>query len=151
MLVEEILTKIGGNYNQLVRLYRSLPVTSLEVEALPNGWTIKDLLGHIAAWEWYCAESLNQARQSGGLPSTSVDFNDMNRNIYEERKEWRWEEVEYDFRAAHEAVIAAIRQFPTDRLEHEAVQHRITVDTWQHYADHLSELEAWHRRQTRNR
>jgi hypothetical protein len=151
MTAETIIKKIDKNYASFIRLYRSLPVTTLELEALPNGWTVKDLLGHIAAWEWHCAESLNQARQSGGLPSVSIDFNELNRKIYEERKDWPWADIEVDFRAAHEAVIAAIRQFPTNRLDQEAVQHRITVDTWQHYADHVDELQAWHRRQTRKR
>jgi hypothetical protein len=93
MTAETIIKKIDKNYASFIRLYRSLPVTTLELEALPNGWTVKDLLGHIAAWEWHCAESLNQARQSGGLPSVSIDFNELNRKIYEERKDWPWADI----------------------------------------------------------
>jgi hypothetical protein len=145
---EALISKIEDSYAGIVRLYRSVPVTRVLEHSLPNGWSVKDILAHIAAWEWRCAHLLEASHHTDGPLQANPDVAALNQEIYEERKEWSWEEVEYDFRAAHQALLEAIRQLPLGRLENKAVWEAIAGETWEHYAEHLRDLQHWHRRVT---
>jgi hypothetical protein len=147
---EAIIEKIESSYGAIVRLYRSVPVTALIESTLPNGWSVKDTLAHMAAWEWRCASLLNESHQTNALLKAIPDVDALNRESYQERQEWSWEEVETDFRQAHEALVAAIRALPNDRLEDAPVQQAIAENTWKHYAEHLPDLEKWHKQVARS-
>jgi hypothetical protein len=143
--LEATLEKIERSYSQLVRLYRSVPVMALVEPALANGWSVKDTLGHIAAWEWRCASLLNESYQTD-LPLQALPaIEALNQESYQERQEWSWTEVEEDFRQAHAALLSAIQELPPQRLNTAIVQQTIAVDTWEHYAKHLPDLERWHK------
>jgi hypothetical protein len=121
-------------------------VTAVLEENLPNGWSVKDVLAHIAAWEWRCASLLDASHNTKALLKAQPDVDALNREIYEARKEWGWEEVEYDFRAAHQTLLEAIRQLPPPQLADEFVQRTIADETWEHYDEHLGDLRRWRQR-----
>ncbi len=144
-----IIDQIERGYAQLVRLYRSVPIKELSEPILANGWSVKDTLAHIAAWEWRCASLLSESHRTD-LPLKAIpDVDALNREFYQERQEWGWAEVEDDFRQAHQALIKAIRELPVERLTSAIVQQTIAEETWQHYAEHVSDLERWHKQVTR--
>ena len=148
---EAIIEKIEQSYTQILRLYRSVPVTALIEPALSNGWSVKDTLSHIASWEWRCASLLDEAHQTDGPLKAVPAVDALNRETYQERQEWSWEEVEADFRQAHETMLSAIHELPPERLNSPVVQKTIAEETWEHYAEHLPDLERWHRRVASNR
>jgi hypothetical protein len=148
---EAIIQKIESSYADIVRLYRSVPVTEIVKSSLPNDWSVKDTLAHLAAWEWRCAQLLEAAHRSDGPLQAEPDVDALNREIFEEHQEWSWEEVEYDFRAAHQTLLEAVRRLPPARLSSKFVQEMIAGETWEHYAEHLADLQRWHQRVTRNR
>ena len=147
--VKEVLEKIEVGYNEIIRLYWSVPVTAVLESSLPNGWSVKDVLAHIAAWEWRCASLLEASHDTKALLKAQPDVDALNREFYEERKEWGCEEVEYDFRAAHQTLLDAIRQLPPQQLADEFVQRTIADETWEHYDEHLEDLRQWHQRLNR--
>jgi len=149
--IEAIIDRIESSYAGLVRLYRSVPVTKVEEAALPNGWSVKDTLAHIAAWEWRCVSLLDASHHTDAPFEAQPDVDAMNHQFYEERKEWGWEEVENDFREAHQALHEAIRRLPAQRLKDSFIQESIAGETWEHYAEHLPELQEWHKRVASNR
>jgi hypothetical protein len=113
---EAIIEKIEISYGAIAPDC-SAPVTALIESTLSNGWSVKDTLAHMAAWEWRCASLLNESHQTDALIKAIPDVDALNRESYQERQEWSWEEVETDFRQAHEALLAAIQALPPDRLE----------------------------------
>ncbi|MFN8459170.1 MAG: ClbS/DfsB family four-helix bundle protein [Anaerolineae bacterium] len=143
---EAIIEKIESSYARLVRLYRSVPVTKLIEPALLNGWSVKDTLAHIAAWEWRCASLLNESHHTDLPLKAMPDVDALNRESYQERQGWSWEEVETDFRQAHQTLLEAIRNLPAGRVQDKIIQQSIAEETWEHYEEHLPELEQWHRR-----
>jgi len=145
-ILEATIEKIEKSYAQILRLYRSVPVTALIEPILANGWSVKDTLAHIAAWEWRCASLLNAAHQTNVPLKAMPDVDALNREFYQERQEWSWAEVGEDFRQAHQALLAAIKELPPERLNDAIVQQAIAEETWEHYAEHLPDLERWHRR-----
>lgn len=142
---EALIEKIEQGYSQMVRLYRSMPVTALLEPTSTGGWSVKDILSHIAAWEWRCALLLNESHQSDIPLKAMPDVEALNQEFFVERREWSWAEVENDFRQAHQAVSAAIRDMPPTRLHSKIVQQSIAEETWEHYTEHLPDLERWHK------
>lgn len=143
--LEATIEKIEKSYAQILRLYRSVPVTALLEPTLANGWSVKDTLAHIAAWEWRCASLLNAAHQTDVPLKAMPDIDALNREFYQERQEWSWAEVGDDFRQAHQALLAAIKELPPERLNDAIVQQAIAEETWEHYAEHVPHLERWHK------
>ncbi len=148
---DTIIQKIELSYNKIVRLYRSVPVTALLEPFFMNGWSVKDVLTHIASWEWRCEGLLHQSHDSNVPLQAHPDIDALNEESYQEHKEWGWEEVDHDFREAHIALIAAIQALPAKRFSDPAMQQAIAVETWEHYEEHLPQLEDWHQQVTNSR
>ena len=141
----EILTqKIENSHTRITRLYQDIPAAELEATIFSNGWSVKDTLAHVASWEWRCASLLEQLPDIDGPFKAKPDVEALNREFYQEYQDWSWVEVEAYFRQAHRALLEAIRQLPPERLENPLIQKVIARDTWEHYADHLPDLEDWH-------
>lgn len=141
---EGIVEKIEESYTDLVRLYRIAPVSWLVDPVLPNGWSVKDIVAHLAAWEWRCAALLEQADVSNAPLQAEPDVDALNQETFEERRLWGWEEVDDDARAAHRALLKAIKKMPTERLKDPVVYNAIAAETWEHYVEHLPAVQIWH-------
>jgi len=151
MDTEVMIGRIEEEYNKIVRLYKNAPVEAITDSCLSNGWSVKDLIAHLAAWEWRCASLLEVSHNTDAPLHAMPDVDALNREIYQERIGWSWQEVEYDFQAAHVALISAIGRLPAARLNDEFVQQTIAEETWNHYRHHLPELQRWHRQLVHSR
>ncbi|RME82332.1 MAG: ClbS/DfsB family four-helix bundle protein [Caldilineae bacterium] len=140
---EELLEKIETARREFDRLYQALPVHALEGPDLANGWSVKDLLGHIAAWEEYLIARLT-GREKGPITDAEVDA--RNEATYRERKDWEWEEVETNARETFAELLAFLRTLPPERLDDPGVGQLIAVNTYEHYAEHRPMLARWARR-----
>lgn len=140
---EALIAAIESKYADLVRLYQHIPPAKLSEPSLSNAWSVKDLVAHIAAWEWRCAALLAAAHDTDAplLAQPAVDA--LNREIYLERVNWAWAEVKYDAAQAHQSLLTVIDQFPAERLNREIVIATISQETLEHYSEHLAELQRW--------
>ena len=145
---EAIVIKVEQSYHQILRLYQSMPVAELLTPAFVNGWSVKDVLGHIAAWEWRCVGLLNQSHDTNMPLQAAPDVDALNEEIYQERKGWSWDDVAIDAHKAHQALLATIYTLPQARLADPILQKAIAEETWEHYEEHLSALEYWHKQVT---
>ena len=141
--VEAIIKKIKSSYTEIQALYQDVPVAALVEPTLPNGWSVKDTLGHLAAWIWRFATLIEAARDTSNPLDVRPDVADLNWSFYEERRNWHWVIIEADFRHAHGALLGVIRKLPPKRLADAVVQEAIARETWEHHAEHLPELERW--------
>ncbi len=141
---EAFIASIEQKYAELSRIYRNVPPARLSDPDLTNGWSVKDVVAHIAAWEWRCASLLEASRDTDAplLAEPAVDA--LNTEIYQERVNWSWVEVKFDAERAHQSLLAAIREFPPERLGHEVVYRTIVQETLEHYSEHLLDLRRWH-------
>lgn len=146
--VETIIDRIQSIYIKIMHLYQDVTIGDLLAPTLPNGWSVKDTLAHFAAWDTRCAALLSEGRDSNAPLKASPDVEALNDEFYKERRGWSWEEVETEFRTSHKDLLEAVRALPPERLKDTFVQDSIAEETWQHYEEHLSDLEAWHARLT---
>jgi len=145
---ESLIEKIETSYAKFTGLYRSVPINKIIEPSLANGWSVKDVVAHLAVWEWRCASLLGESHNTNLPLQAEPDVEALNKEAYQERKEWNWEEVEYNAHATHLSLIEAIRQMPPERLNDEVVYQAIAVETWEHYTEHIPDLERWHKQVT---
>lgn len=141
---EAVIERIEKDYNQILRLYRSVPVNELIQPAFANGWSVKDLLAHIAAWEWRCVGLLERSHDTNLPLQAMPDVDALNEEIWQEREEWSWTDVDNDFQEAHRALLRSIQALPSQRLNDPIVREAIATETWEHYQEHLPGLEMWY-------
>lgn len=143
---EKIISQIEGSYEHILGLCRDAAEEALVEPVLPNGWSVKDTIAHLAAWDWRCAELLSVSHDTDAPLKAAPAVNALNDEIYHERHDWSWEEVEGDFRGAKRALIKAIKKLPPERLADAIVQKTIIAETCEHHREHLPALEQWHSR-----
>jgi hypothetical protein len=69
-------------------------------------WTLKDVLGHIADWEWFGVEGLGRmVREQECEIEAVVDIDAWNRVHVQARRDQPWAAVRADVDAAREALL----------------------------------------------
>ncbi len=86
-----------------------VPAGQREARRLCGEWTLKDLLGHIADWEWFGAEGLRQMA-AGQPPQVEPipDIDAWNQAHARARRGQGWQQVWEDLHAARRALTDAL-------------------------------------------
>ncbi len=79
-------------------------------------WSVKDIIAHLASYEWVLADVLSACARGGPTPNLDV-HNSMDGDAYNalevgKRKEKTTAEVVQDYNAGYEAVMDALKQVP---------------------------------------
>jgi hypothetical protein len=118
-------------------------VASVDPEATrPDGWSLKDVTAHIAAWQRYSSERLaaiGRGEPDPGPPATEDDFNAGAREASLRRS---WAEVRDEAEWAHEAFVATIAAVPQDALARDNGLGAVVaaVNGVEHYDEHLPDV-----------
>ena len=140
-------------WETLGSLVDSFSDEEMEQPGVVDGWTAKDLLGHIAFWANKAASDLASVAagkpedvETPGSEKTVDEWNERERrardgkSLTDIREEWL-----QSFQTAMEALAA----FPAERLNENVkgltVLARFAADTYEHYREHVEHLSAWRR------
>lgn len=135
----ELLEQITAARADFTALFEDWPAAAFEKPLLNNGWTAKDLLGHIAAWERWLIEWLN------GRESDIQSWDDIHRRneiTYRTRKDWLPAQVQADFAATFAELAAQVQALSPAQLADEKIRENIADSTFKHYAGHKADCEA---------
>ena len=104
----------------------------------PDGWSLKDVITHIAAWQRYSSgrlASLGCGEQDPGPPETDA-FNEQAR---EDALRHSWPDVRADAESVHDAFVATIESLSQEALTKDdgLAAFVITVNGVEHYEEHL--------------
>ncbi len=145
-------------------LVARLPDSILTVGVLPNGWSVKDLTAHIAAYEKWTAAQITAA--SAGRQATDLELYGMeqlppeaatwtldqqNAAIYEHYRETPLAEVMSFASRTFRALLAAVAAVPDDDLARPGAQawtghltllELVPAQSYEHYQQHIDELHA---------
>jgi len=112
------------------------------------GWTIKDLIGHIAAWEIVIHKAI-EAFSAGDPPYflAEQDFDIFNQSAVDFRRTWTLEKVIQEWREVRKALRGTIQDLDPGRLEEDLVlpwgSERTLAELIEIIGEHESEhLEA---------
>jgi hypothetical protein len=154
---EIILDRIRTERRRLELNLAEVPAHDMETAGVINGWSVKDVLAHLVAWEklflgWYKA-GLQGERPAVPAPGIGWDELDrLNRQIYERNCKRDLEEVLADFHASYAQVLAVIESMPEDEifspgryewLGENALVGPILANTANHYRWAKGHIRAW--------
>jgi hypothetical protein len=151
-----ILNELSTMYATLEEILIPLDKTQMTIEGVIPGWSIKDLLAHIASWHhrllaWLHAAIRNEEPTISG-PNSVEEMDALNAQFYQENKSRTLADVLADFRATHQQIMDIIQAMPEEDLinpdrftwaEGEPLWQVIAGDTYDHYQEHLHQIQEW--------
>lgn len=156
----DLLAHIEEQWNALHGLFNILTDHELTEIKNPDGWSIKDHVAHMTAWENFVIATLTgHPRHEGlGIPKAVYDTDDIdtiNKAIFELHKDEPTHVVFPAFHHTHQKLLALIEQLsdedlnkayshflPTDSGGHLPVINVIYGNTAHHFKEHLGWIQA---------
>lgn len=104
-----------------------------------DGWSLKDVVAHIAAWQRYSAgrlAALGRGEMDPGQPAAEDDFNAGAREASRSRS---WEDVRAEAERAHNAFVSTIEAVPEHTFARDdgLGAFVVAVNGVEHYEEHL--------------
>lgn len=152
----ELLARIPPARRALEDVIASLDDAQLSVRG-NDGWTVRDHLSHIAAWERMVVAHLTYGNdhETAGLSVEAfagATLNELNARLYELHSDDALEDVRAEFTAAHASITELIARLSEEDLVRpywdddpslRPVIEKLSGDTYRHYLEHrrwISEL-----------
>jgi Mycothiol maleylpyruvate isomerase N-terminal domain. len=114
--------------------------------SLPEGWSVKDVLWHVAFWWDECAATLERIRVGSQDIDESGDTDEINAGVLEASRSMSLEDVETGMARIRERMLSAWDQISGDPSEDAsddaAANEAFSSESIDHYDDHLADLRA---------
>lgn len=157
MTKDDLLANIRRDRARLDEVVAGLDDAEIAAPGPDGGWSVKDHMSHIAAWERMIVAHLQDGSDArvAGMDSESyavATLDELNEHLHRLHRDAAAERVRDEFRAAHEAIVAFIGRMPDHTLRvaywdddpsGRTVLEKIAGDTYLHYREHagwISEL-----------
>lgn len=140
--VADLLERIDASWSALLASVDDLTEEQLLEPDAVGGWSLKELFGHIALWDRLGQE--NTAQALSGNPRQFDDFERLNQEDHAARRGRTLAEERAAMHQAHAALVADLEE----RVELDAtvIDQAIAGSTYEHYDEHVADVEAWRAR-----
>jgi DinB family protein/mycothiol maleylpyruvate isomerase-like protein/uncharacterized protein DUF1706 len=136
---DELLGEISGAHRAMREAIGALPAPRWD-EKLPAGWTLKEMVGHLAYWESTIpafVESLRTgtSREEGDVDAQNARAAAEARGLLRDEVLRRWDD-------AHSEMLEVARGLTDAELADDAFMKKFEGETYGHYPDHYGDLAA---------
>ena len=152
----KLLDQMSTSYAALEEILAPLDKTQYSTEGVIPGWSIKDMLAHIASWHhrllmWLVAAVRNEEPTISG-PDNVEEMDALNAQFYHENKSRPLDEVLADFRTSRQQIMDIVQAMPEEDLmsphrfawtKGEPLWQAIAGDTYEHYREHIAQIQEW--------
>ena len=156
----ELLSEIHREWDLLNALIGSLSEEQLTIPGLHGGWSVKDTLAHISAWEKVLLDRLGEALsgQPGQYPPvlSDAEVDQANAGFFAESQPRSFSAVLLELRSLYTGVLTVVEALDEPHLAHPLridypqddlhVWEIIRANTSDHYQEHRLVIEAWLRK-----
>lgn len=160
----ELLQRLQEKRVDFDNLIATVPQITVEEPNLPNNWSVKDLLAHVAAYERWMAGNI-QAVNEGRSPTKEdlydegveldsgdpFDLDTLNASIYAHFQDKPWPEIRTFAGDAYARLVDAISNAPEEDFDREGLHPwldngslltRLPELTYGHYQEHDDDLRT---------
>ncbi len=151
----QLLADIDEEWAHVERICAGLTEGELVAPGADGGWSVKDTLCHISAWEKYLLDRLGYALtgQKPLYPAMSNwdDVNRFNAQVYAENKDRPLNSVIIEFHNLYRGVMTVLESLDEAQLsmpysydfpdDHLSLLLLIRANTCDHYREHCTNLE----------
>lgn len=153
MTKSELLAALDASRQNLLAALEGLSEADLVEPGVIDGWTPKDLLSHLTAWEAELVKMLAQARQ--GRRPAFLDLGDteaLNAKWHNETKDRALERVMADFHGVRKQTRRQVDGFSDKELgdpklyrwlDGRSLSEWIAAETYEHEAEHAEHIRRW--------
>ncbi|HLF24735.1 MAG TPA: DinB family protein [Anaerolineae bacterium] len=156
----ELLERIRQSHAAFEQMIRALSEAQLTTPGADDGWSVKDHLAHLAAWQRGITALLRRQPRYAAMglerPGPDASFDDLNAVLYQHSKDRPLSEVLADFRAAHQEMLSVLGSLsdadllkpyshyqPGEREDNrDPIVNWIEGDSYGHYEEHLPWIQA---------
>lgn len=149
MTNDELLAMIRRDYATLEALVGGLSDAQKTAPALDDGWSVKDALAHISAWERTAAGWL-EAVERGESPERPevADTDATNARFHAAAQDRALALVLDESRASHAALVAVVERLSDAMLNDKRpfgfrLWHVVDGNSAEHYREHIEQIEQW--------
>jgi uncharacterized protein (TIGR03083 family) len=144
-----LLAAIERDWDALQSLIERVGDARMTEPSLDAGWSVKDVLAHIALWEGICARWLEAAARGETQDRPEVkDVDGTNARGFERAKARPLSDVIRESRTRHARIVAAVEALSGEELASDA---RFGWPSWQmtdsntadHYREHIDQISRW--------
>jgi hypothetical protein len=151
---QKLTKRIRADRARLDELIAGIDSAQMVEPALDQGWSVKDVLAHISAWERLCTGWLQAAMRDETPDRPEVrDVDGFNNSTFAANRDRPLADVRAESAASYAAIVAAVEATPDAEL---ASDSRFGRPGWQlasansddHYREHIAQIEGWLGRKT---
>ena len=141
----ELMQLIDQEWVAFIHTLGSVPITAFDQPAF-DGWSLKDLVGHITTWEEDSLRAVLSWAQGQDHTPLNTDpawtLDAFNAEQVERKRAVPLVVLLNELGAAHARLVSLLALLPPatftgDRLD------KLTGDTWHHYKEHRGAIERW--------
>ena len=157
MTKSDLLANIRRDRAQFDALVARVGEARMTEPALEDGWSVKDVLAHISAWEKICLALVrnNQPIQAPPLGESGPSTDVINQKIYEESRGKRLDDIVAEARRSYADLLALVEGLSEDALTavlgagqegtggSPPVWQLISGNSDDHYREHSAQIERW--------
>lgn len=150
----ELMQRIEQDWTELMNQVGRLSEAQLETP-LDDGWSAKDHLAHLAAWERHLLLAHLQGRPAAEsldvdeATAAQYDIDTLNEIIYRRNQSRPANEVLAELRQIHAQVVTTLAQTPFERLMQPRYPDRtnplldwVISNTYEHYQEHGAAIQT---------
>ena len=141
----KVLNNIKAGWMSLQSILDFVPDGNMENPGVIDGWSVKDIIGHITTWEDIIIDIIRAKLSNREYIRPYEDLNDFNVHQVEMKKSLSLEEIKDKFLKSHEDLIKFLNDLPEYVFEASSESVRvITVESLNHYQEHAQDIKKWH-------
>jgi hypothetical protein len=115
-----------------------------------DGWTVRDILGHIIGWHQASEDILNRMARGERPVPDGIDYSDSDAWNARFAEAWRRaspESAVAELIASKKRFVEAAAVLPEERFEEGRTAHRVLIGNGvNHYHEHASAIREWRER-----
>jgi hypothetical protein len=161
--VADLCTRIEASFERFLQAIAPLQEDALLEPRLPGGWSIKDVLAHLAWWDQWLLYTIPLSDQPGAarrppplfdqIPADGQWADRMNTQVYEFNRTRALPEIQAEFEAARGAVLQLVQSVSdADVFDADGLSARIgqpvaplLLGIYEHYEEHAHAIEQLYR------
>jgi hypothetical protein len=149
---DELLTAIKRDRDILDGLVARVPDGRMTEGAFEGGWSVKDVLAHISAWEQLCLKWIKENKREELTTGTDNDgqVDALNARLYAENRDRSLDDVRRASRHSYEQMLAAVGWLSDADIAVEPawapgrkLWQIIDANSADHYREHIEQLSRW--------
>jgi hypothetical protein len=147
---QQLLQRVDKAWTDFTASYAGLSEAQLTEAGVLEGWSVKDILGHVTTWEEEALKYLPLIAQGGRPPRYSTKYGGIdafNAQMTAQKRDLSLVDILQQLADTHQRLLDYIRDVPEAHFTRETpFRRRLRLDTYSHYPIHTKMIEEWRER-----